>query len=315
MQKKLKKLIIKICNNKKLINKFTKIKYIKKYLWLFIKFFQKKIKKIKLKKHLYYTGTGGDKKNTFNISTISSILLSFNSIPIIKIGSKKRTSKCGSLDIFNFLYKNYTFKNLKEKIKFYKKNKLAIFSINDFIKDPILKCINNKRKKKNTIFNYVFPLLKISNTNIQIIGVNNILMHNKIAKILIKQKIKRGAIISSFDNMDELSIFNNNFITEVYYGKIIKYKINSKNINIYENKKYFKKIQINNIFDSIKIFKDILFKKNIFAFKTLILNMGFIIYFLRIKKNIIKSIILIKRYFFNKKVINFYKNVIKNIKI
>ena len=48
-------------------------------------------------------GTGGDGKNTLNISTASSLLLSSMDIKVAKHGNKALSSKCGSADVLERL--------------------------------------------------------------------------------------------------------------------------------------------------------------------------------------------------------------------
>ncbi len=64
---------------------------------------REKSKRVNISNAVDTCGTGGDGKNTLNISTASAILLSSMGIKIAKHGNKAVSSKCGSGDVLESL--------------------------------------------------------------------------------------------------------------------------------------------------------------------------------------------------------------------
>ncbi|MGX7577004.1 hypothetical protein [Candidatus Vidania fulgoroideorum] len=238
--------MIKFLKNVKNLYKlkfFSKKKNIKKYFNIFYFFLKKKIILYKRhKKSFLITGTGGDKKNTFNISSVTSIVISFFNLNIFKYGSKSYTSLVGSMDFFNLIKLNFKRLNLLPATMVFKNI------------ENISKLRLNYKKK--SLFNFVFPVLNPIKYSFHIIGSCENFFH----ELEFLKKLKRKfLIISSIDGMDEVSIFNNTKVSVVFNKKI-----NSFLLKIYSiiKIKIFKKINIKSCEDSIEIFFNLLKNKN-----------------------------------------------------
>ncbi|MGX7582487.1 hypothetical protein [Candidatus Vidania fulgoroideorum] len=285
---------------------FSKKNNINYYYKNFYKYFKKNLKKkIKLSKNIIeISGTGGDKKNTFNISSSVFIIILLMKIPCVKLGGKKITSNSGSL---NFI-KNIFNKNIFKKSFFYSNGFYYSELKRSFKKNIIKKKILNIRKKitKPTIYNYIFPTINIFKPNSKILGLSNIKIIKPILKSIIYEKIRRFIVVNSFDGMDELSIFSSNYVVEIKNKKIIKTIFFFKK----QKKKFFKKIISKNTKDSIKIFLKSIMGKNIFSYNIIALNCSVILYILNYTKNLYEGYLYVKYKMKN----NFFYKLFCNIK-
>jgi len=150
-------------------------------------------------------GTGGDKSNSFNISTTVSILLSACGCTIAKHGNRSITSKSGSADMLEVLGVNLNL-SLEQQLKMLQQtNFIFMFAINHH---PSMKHIMPIRKsiEHRTIFNVLGPLSNPASVHKQLIGVFSKEYVPKIADALTQLNTKRAMVVSSEDGMDEISI-------------------------------------------------------------------------------------------------------------
>lgn len=173
-------------------------------------------------------GTGGDKSNSFNISTTVSILLSACNSYVAKHGNRSITSKSGSADMLEALNINLNL-SLENSSKMLEETGFTfMFAQNHH---PAMKYIMPIRKSisHRTIFNILGPLSNPANVSKQLVGVFDKSYINKIASALDILKTKRSIIVSSNDGMDEISISDISFGTSLYNGKIEDFEINPEN--------------------------------------------------------------------------------------
>jgi anthranilate phosphoribosyltransferase len=150
-------------------------------------------------------GTGGDKSNTFNISTTVSLLLASGGCYVAKHGNRSITSKSGSADMLEALGINLHLKP-SEQVKMLEDTGFCfIFAQNHH---PAMKYIMPIRKSlpHRTIFNILGPLTNPAGVQKQLIGVFSPDYVEKIAEALIMLDSQKAMVVSSLDGMDEISI-------------------------------------------------------------------------------------------------------------
>ncbi len=164
-------------------------------------------------------GTGGDKSNSFNISSTVSILLAACGSYVAKHGNRSITSKSGSADMLEALGINLNL-SIENSAKMLEESGFCfMFAQNHH---PVMKHIMPIRKAipHRTIFNILGPLCNPASVPKQLIGVFDKLYINKIATALDLLETKSSMVVSSKDNIDEVSISDITYATSLKNGKI-----------------------------------------------------------------------------------------------
>ncbi len=149
-------------------------------------------------------GTGGDGKNTFNISTLASFVTAGAGIHVAKHGNNGVSSVCGSSNVLGYLGYNFTNDEdtLKQQIE-----QAGICFLHAPLFHPAMKNVAAVRKELGikTFFNMLGPLVNPSLPKKQIIGVFSL----KLARVygyLHQHLDKKYGIIHSLDGYDEVSL-------------------------------------------------------------------------------------------------------------
>ena len=176
-------------------------------------------------------GTGGDGKNTLNISTASALLLASMDIKVAKHGNKALTSKCGSADVLERLKININLQPDGVAKSIEKNNFGFMFAPNYHL---TMKYVAPIRKKigSRTIFNLLGPLSSPANVKRQVIGVFAEKWLLPFAKALKNLQSEHAWIIHSDDCMDEISPFATTKIVELKNNSINQIKIDPKKIGV-----------------------------------------------------------------------------------
>ena len=176
-------------------------------------------------------GTGGDGKNTLNISTASAILLASIGIKVAKHGNKAVSSKCGSGDVLEKLNIKIDLEPSQVEKSIDKVNFGFMFAPNYHL---AMKYVGPIRKKigKKTIFNLIGPLSSPAKVERQVIGVFDKKWLKPFAKALKNLNIKFAWIVNSEDGLDEISPFANTNVVQIKDNLIKEFSINPNDLNI-----------------------------------------------------------------------------------
>ena len=149
-------------------------------------------------------GTGGDGKNTFNISTLTSFIVAGTGNKVAKHGNYGVSSVSGSSNMLEYLGYNFTNDETTLKRQLYNAN---ICFLHAPLFHPAMKAVGPVRKELGlkTFFNMLGPLVNPSNPQNQLVGVFNLEVA-RIYNYLLQETSKNYGIVYSLDGYDEISL-------------------------------------------------------------------------------------------------------------
>ncbi len=181
-------------------------------------------------------GTGGDRLNTFNISTTVAVLCAAAGVAVAKHGNRAITSQAGSGDVLEALGVRINLPPAEAARSLRERNFAFLFAPNYH---PAFKYIAPARKLcaergQRTIFNYLGPLLNPAQPDAQLVGVPRPELCEPLAHVLQSLGVRRGMVVSGLveslkpvpgtgssaaNSLDELSTLGDNTIAEFYHER------------------------------------------------------------------------------------------------
>jgi len=194
-----------------------------------------KSKRVNVKNCVDTCGTGGDGKNTLNISTASALLLASMGLKVAKHGNKAVSSKCGSGDVLEALNININLEPQEVEYQINKNNFGFMFAPNYH---RAMKYVGPTRKKigKRTIFNMIGPLSSPALVERQVVGVFDKKLLTTFANALKNLNIKFAWIVNSEDGLDEISPYAKTNVVQLKNNEISDLIIDPKELNVNADK-------------------------------------------------------------------------------
>jgi anthranilate phosphoribosyltransferase len=149
-------------------------------------------------------GTGGDGKDTFNISTLSAFVLAGAGFKVTKHGNYGLSSISGSSNMFEYF--GYQFSNNQDKLR-RELDETGICYFHAPLFHPAMKSVAPVRKalKVKTIFNMMGPIINPSSPKNQLIGVSDLEIMDLYNQVFTESG-QNFLIVHSLDGYDEISL-------------------------------------------------------------------------------------------------------------
>lgn len=176
-------------------------------------------------------GTGGDGAKTFNISTLSALVVAGAGIPVAKHGNAAVSSQCGSADLLKGLgVKVDADRSIMEKAL----NEIGLCFLFAPIFHHAMKHAATPRREigVRTAFNILGPLTNPARAKAQVIGVFKKELTELLAQVLLKLGLKQGFVVHGEDGLDEVTTTGKTFVSQLKDGAVTSFIFNPESLGL-----------------------------------------------------------------------------------
>jgi len=200
-------------------------------------------------------GTGGDKLQTFNVSTTASFVVAAAGGIVAKHGNRSSSGVSGSADIFEYFGYNLN-QEPSSVADVLEKHNICFMFAQKF--HPAMKYVSAARKQigKRTAFNLLGPLSNPAGVKNQLVGVFSIEYLDRLPLIMKRKGVENIMTVRSDDGMDEFSTSSVNRVCILRNDKVLMNAIDPEVLGLHKSS--LKDIQIKTKEDAIKSFVGVL---------------------------------------------------------
>ena len=176
-------------------------------------------------------GTGGDRSQTFNISTATAFVVAGGGITVAKHGNRSVSSQSGSADVLSALgiAINLPSQQVAECI-----NEVGIgFLFAPLFHGAMKHCAKPRTEMGiRTLMNILGPLSNPAGANIQILGVYDRSLTSTLAQVLLRLGTKHCFVLHGKDGLDEITLTTSTYVAEGKMGLVSSYEIEPKDFGL-----------------------------------------------------------------------------------
>lgn len=170
--------------------------------------------------HLVDTcGTGGDGRQTFNISTTVALVVAGAGVGVAKHGNRSVSSRCGSADVLECLGVNV---DLTPDVvgRCLDDTGIAFIFASRFHGAMKYVAVTRKEIGIRTVFNILGPLTNPAGARAQVLGIYDASLTEVLAAVLQRLGIDRAYVVHGSDGMDEITLTGRTKITELKNNRL-----------------------------------------------------------------------------------------------
>jgi anthranilate phosphoribosyltransferase len=169
-------------------------------------------------------GTGGDGRQTFNISTAVAFVVAAAGVAVAKHGNRSVSSLCGSADVLEALGVKIEIVHSRLTACLDEAGLVFLFAQRHH---PAMKYVANIRRelKVKTIFNVLGPLTNPAHATHQMMGVYSQKLVELMVQVFKNLHSKRVIVVHSADGLDEISLGDKTYVGELNGEDIKTYEI------------------------------------------------------------------------------------------
>lgn len=169
-------------------------------------------------------GTGGDRSDTFNISTAAAFVVAGADVRVAKHGNRSVSSRCGSADVMEALGVDLalTPEQVGNCI-----DEVGVGFLYAPLLHPAMRHVMTARRdiRIRTVFNILGPLTNPAHAPAQVVGVYEARLTELLATALIELGSERAFVVAGLDGLDELSPASESRVSEVRDGRVHTYTL------------------------------------------------------------------------------------------
>lgn len=175
-------------------------------------------------------GTGGDRANTVNVSTMAAIVAAGAGAKVVKHGSRAASSQSGTADTLEALGVRLDVEPSKQAAILAETGMAFLFAQ---MYHPALKNVADVRKKLGiqTTFNFLGPLANPARPRAMALGVASDSIAPVIARVL-AERGTRGMVFRGFDGLDELTTTSESDVWLIAEGRVFRTLLDPRDLGL-----------------------------------------------------------------------------------